>query len=223
LMIGSEADREIDVREEMFIPSYLMESFEDAKVKVNDTLSYPLIEKSKVILEVNNEANSPSEQSFFTPTITAFALLIISILVSLVQVANLNKVRPSRYFDTILFGVAGIGGFVLFTLMFFSEHPATNLNWNFAWLNIFALIAAVLFWVKSANKIVNLYHFINFAIVTLFILFWWLIPQQLPFATIPFSLSLWVRSGTNLFMLRKKLIVNSRFTSSRHMKAGWGQ
>lgn len=223
LLIGSEADKEIGVRQKMFIPSYLMKSFEGANVIKSDSLSYPLIKKSEVVLEVNNERNSPRERMLISPILTAFALLLVTILVSFVQVANLNKVRPSKYFDTVLFGIAGVCGLILFTLMFFSEHPATNPNWNFVWLNIFALIAAILFWVKSANKIVYLYHFINFALITLFILFWWLIPQQLPFATIPFSLSLWVRSGTNLLMLRNKRIVNRRFTSSRHMKAGWGQ
>lgn len=223
LMVGSPSDRVIDVREKMFIPSYLMGSFEGATMVVNDTLSYPLVLESEVILELNSELNNPGEQSIFTPFVTAFALLMLSIIVSLLQMANLNKVRPAKVYDTLLFGVAGIGGLVLFTLIFFSEHPATSPNWNFAWLNIFALVAAVLFWVKSATRIVYFYHFINFAVITLFVLLWWLIPQELPIATIPFSLSLLVRSGTNIYIKRNKRIKNSHFTSSKHMKAGWGQ
>ncbi|MBF6598549.1 MAG: DUF4105 domain-containing protein [Fermentimonas sp.] len=223
LMVGSTSDRVIDVREKMFIPSYLMGSFEGAVMVVNDTLSYPLVENTEVILDLNSERNSAREQTIFTPFVTAFALLLLSIIISLLQLVNLNKVRPAKIYDTLLFGGAGIGSLVLLTLMFFSEHPATNPNWNFVWLNTFALIAAVLFWVKSAKKIVYFYHFINFAVITLFILLWWLIPQQLPIATIPFSLSLMVRSGTNIYMQRNKKIKNSRFTSSKHMKAGWGQ
>jgi hypothetical protein len=223
LMIGSSADKEIDVREKMFIPDYLMESFNGATMVVSDTLSYPLVLKSDVILELNSERNSPGEQTIFTPFVVAFALLLLSIIISLLQVANLKNVRPAKVYDTLLFGAAGIGGMVLFTLMYFSEHPATNPNWNFVWLNIFSIVAAILFWVNSAKKIVYSYHFINFAVITIFILLWWLIPQQLPIATIPFSFSLLVRSGTNLFMMRNKKIKNSRFTSSRHMKAGWGQ
>lgn len=223
LMVGSPSDRVIDVREKMFIPSYLMGSFEGATMVVNDTLSYPLVLESEVVLELNSELNNPGEQSIFTPFVTAFALLLLSIIVSLLQMANLNKVRPAKAYDTLLFGVAGIGGLVLFTLIFFSEHPATSPNWNFAWLNIFALVAAVLFWVKSATRIVYFYHFINFAVITLFVLLWWLIPQELPIATIPFSLSLLVRSGTNIYTKRNKKIKNSHFTSSKHMKAGWGQ
>ena len=129
----------------MFIPDYLMGSFDGATMVVNDTLSYPLVMKSEIILELNNERNNAGEQTIFTPFVTAFALLLITIIISLLQLANLNKVRPAKIYDTLLFGTAGIGSLVLFTLMFFSEHPATNPNWNFVWLNTFALVAAVLF------------------------------------------------------------------------------
>ncbi len=73
------------------------------------------------------------------------------------------------------------------------------------------------------KNVVNIYHFINFAVLTLFLLLWWLVPQQLPVATIPFSMSLWLRSGTNVFMLTKRKKVNKRYVSSKYMKAGWGQ
>ena len=126
-------------------------------------------------------------------------------------------------FDTILFGVYGLGGLIIFFLIFFSEHPATNPNWNFAWLNIFSLVAAVLFWVKAMKNVVNIYHFINFAVLTLFLLLWWLLPQQLPLASIPFSMCLWLRSGMNLFMQVKGRKTNKRYVSSKYMKAGWGE
>ncbi|HBT86303.1 MAG: DUF4105 domain-containing protein [Fermentimonas sp.] len=223
LLIGSEADRIIDVREKMFIPSYLMNSFEGAICQVNDSLKYPLVSSSEVILDLNYERNNPGNKFFFTPFVASIILLIITILVCLIQFAKFNKSILPKIYDTILFGVAGLAGTVIFILMYFSEHPATNPNWNFVWINIFALIAAILFWVKPAKNIVYFYHFINFVVLTLFLLSWWFIPQQLPVVTILFSLCLWGRSGTNLLMLRKKKLVNSRLTSSRYLKAGWGQ
>ncbi len=223
LMIGSDADKVIGVREKMYIPYYLMESFEGAILQRNDTLSIPLVKNSQITLELNNERNNSGERTIFTPVVIAFAILLITIFISILQVMKLNIGLLPRIYDTVIFSVAGIAGVIIFVLMCFSEHPATNPNWNFVWINIVSLIAAILFWVNSAKNIVYLYHFTNFVVLTLFILLWWLIPQQLPIATIPFSLSLWVRSGANIFMLRKKRIRNSRFTSSRHMKAGWGQ
>jgi hypothetical protein len=223
LLIGTEADRTIDLREKMFLPSYLMDSFDGAIVQKNDTVSYSLVKNSSVILNHDNERNKQGEQGLFTPILAAFVLLIVSILVSLLQIIKLNVSKLPKRYDTILFASAGVAGFIIFFLMYFSEHPATNPNWNFVWLNLFALIAAVLFWVKSANRVVYFYHFINFVLLTLFLLLWWLIPQQLPVATIPFSMSLLLRSASNLFVLRKKKLTNKRFRSSRYMKAGWGQ
>ena len=223
LVIGNSADRPIDVREKMFIPRYLMDSFDGAIVQKNDTLRYPLVKQREMVLKPDAERNSPKAASLFSPLVTAFLLLLMTLYISLVQMIRLNTTKLSRYYDTLLFGVTGLGGLMLFFMMFFSAHPAMNPNWNFVWLNLFALIAAVLFWVKSAKNVVYCYHFINFAVLTLFLLLWWLIPQKLPVATIPFSMSLWLRSGTNLLLWRKKRLKNRRFKTSKYFKAGWGQ
>jgi hypothetical protein len=199
-----------------------MNSFEGATVVKNDSVSYPLIRSTTTVL-VSNEEDNGSEQIIFSPLIAAFALFFITLLVSIIQYIKWNKTQLPQIYDTILFAVYGLGGCILFLLMFFSEHPATNPNWNFVWLNIFALVAAILFWAKPVKKAVNIYHFINFAALTLFLLFWWLLPQQLPVAGILFSMSMWLRSGMNVFMQTKRRKVNKRYVSSKYMKAGWGQ
>jgi len=222
LLIGSSADSIIDVRGKMFIPDYLMSSFDGATIQKGDTLSIPLVKNKEILLSVDTEINKRGEWVMFSPFLTAFVLFFLTMAISLVQIVKLNRTQFVRLYDTILFSIAGMAGIILLVLMFFSEHPATNPNWNFIWLNPFALIAASFFWMKSANKAVYFYHFINFVLLTLFLLLWWLIPQQLPLATIPFSMSLWFRSGTNIYMLRRKQLKNKQYTTSRHLKAGWG-
>ncbi|MEA4918344.1 DUF4105 domain-containing protein [Proteiniphilum sp.] len=222
LLIGSSADSTINVRTKMFIPAYLMDSFEGAIIQRGDSLTEPLVKNSEIILPFDKEKNKREEGVVFTPLLTAFVLLFLTILISMIQVVKMNQTKLTRLYDTILFAIAGLAGIILLVLMYFSEHPATNPNWNFVWLNPFALIAAFFFWMKSANKAVYFYHFINFALLMLFLLLWWLIPQQLPWATIPFSMSLCLRSGTNIYMLRKRRLKNRQFTTSRHLKAGWG-
>jgi uncharacterized membrane protein YfcA len=147
---------------------------------------------------------------------------VLTLLLSLWQTARLNKIRLLQWFDTFLFGLVGLGGIIVFVLMYFSEHPATNPNWNLAWINPIALLAAILFWSRRAEKATYIYHIINFTIVLLFLLLWWLIPQQLPLETIPFALCLVLRSGTNLLMVRKERIKNRRYASSRTLKRRWG-
>ena len=222
LLIGSPSDSVIDVREKMFIPGYLMHSFDEATIQKEDGSVVPLVKNKEILLLLDTEINNKREVGLFTPFIMAFALLLITLFISLNQAAKLRRTKFSMLYDTLLFSVFGLAGMLLLVLMFFSDHPATNPNWNFVWLNPFALIAAFFFWMKSAKKAVYFYHFINFALLTFFLLLWWLIPQQLPLATIPFSMNLWIRSGTNIYMLRKRRLKNRQFTTSRDLKAGWG-
>lgn len=230
LIIGSDADKPISLREKMFLPVYLMNALDETTVIKNDSVAYPIIRDKKIEVEKVVFKYGCREWGIHSPSLMAFVLLFITVLVSIVQYIKSivqyikwNKTRLPRIYDTILFAIYGAGGVVVFFLIFFSEHPATSPNWNFVWLNIFAFIAAVLFWVKPMKNIVNIYHFINFALLTLFLLFWWLIPQQFSVASILFSMSLWVRSGMNTWMLRKRKRTNKRYVSSRYMKAGWGQ
>ncbi len=224
LLVGNEADRRADVREKMFLPMYLMKAFKDAMVVKNDTLRYPLLKNTQLVLSGNTAVlQQQNDKAGFTPLPAALLLLLVTFLISVVQLVKLNNPKFSTIYDTFLFGIAGIGGAVIFFLLFFSEHPATNPNWNFAWLNIFAFIFAILFWVRPAKKMVYVYHFINFVALTAFLLLWWLIPQQLPLATIPFSMSLWLRSGTNVWISIKRRSKNKRYASFKYMKAGWGE
>lgn len=208
LLLGKGADSIVVLRTKMFLPIYLKNSFEGATVR-NDSLSYKLAESSQLIVPQNDKINDLSyHKTFFTPFNVGILVLIISIVISIIQFFGKSKTLLPKVFDTILFATAGTAGLIIFFLMFFSVHPTVQNNWNFAWLNVFALIFAPLFWVKSARKAVNYYHFINFVILISFILFWKLIPQNLPLASIPFSMSLMVRSGVNYFSNRKKTVKN---------------
>lgn len=223
LVIGNGADKPVSLREKMFIPAYLMNTLDETAVIKNDSVSYPIISSKEIVVEKVISGEGRREWGVQSPFFMAFALLLFTVWVSVIQYIKWNKTQLPKIYDTILFAVYGVGGTIIFFLMFFSEHPATNPNWNFVWMNVFALVAAVLFWVKSLKSVVNIYHFINFAALTLFLFLWWLLPQQLPVASIPFSMSLWLRSGMNVLMLTKRRKANKRYVSSKYMKAGWGQ
>ncbi len=204
LLLGKGADSTVVLRTKMFLPIYLKNSFEKATVK-NDSLSYKLANAPQLIIPQNNIINDLSfHKTLFTPFNVGIFVLILSIIISVIQIFGKTKTLLPKIFDTVIFGVAGIAGLIIFFLMFFSVHPTVKNNWNFAWLNIFALIFAPLFWVKSARKAVNCYHFINFVILIAFLLFWKFIPQNLHLASIPFSMSLMVRSAVSYFWNRRK-------------------
>jgi hypothetical protein len=212
LVIGNEADIPITLREKMFLPVYFMNALAETVV-VRDGISSPLVAETNVILQVDYERNRRREQSIFSPLVTAFVILFFAFAISLIQRKNRKAIVP-KIFDSMLFFAAGTAGLVVFFLMFFSEHPATNPNWNLVWINPLALLFSVLFWIKALRKIVFCYHFSNFAVLTLFLLMWWLIPQQLHLATLPFAASLWLRAGINAFLNRKQVAVGKHKTRS---------
>ncbi|MDD4247433.1 MAG: DUF4105 domain-containing protein, partial [Dysgonamonadaceae bacterium] len=220
LLIGSDADKYITDREKMFLPVYLMHAFADAKVHFNDTISSPLVKSTEILLKSDNQDTVRHEWSIIKPVPIAFALLILTLVISFFQ-ARFHHDKTGRIYDTILFFVAGAGGVIAAFLVFFSEHPATNLNWNLVWLHPIHLFIAILFWLNPFKKVVYWYHFINFALLSLFLLGWYFIPQQLPLATIPFAMSLWIRSGTVYLIQRKEYLKNKQFKSAKDMQAGW--
>ena len=222
LVIGMDADKNITDREKMFLPHYLMNAIEGANIHNNDSNDTPLLISTTEVLKADSEIVERSEYSILKPLPIAFAVLLITLFISFLQL-RFNHHKTALIYDTILFFVAGIVGLVVTFLVFFSEHPVVSPNWNLAWLHVFHLIFAFLFWVKSLKKVVYYYHFINFAVLSLFLLSWCFLPQQLHWATIPFALSLLVRSLSNFFILRTDLLKNKQYKTAKYMQAGWGR
>jgi hypothetical protein len=194
LVIGGGADIPITLRDKMFIPIYFQEALAETVVIRNGTAS-PLVKETNIIFSA---AEEESRRIFFTPIVVMVLLLLLSIFISWKQ--KKGSLLLPKIFDSVLFLAVGLGGVIIFFLMFFSIHPVVNPNWNLVWMNPIALIFVPLFWIKSLRNIVYYYHFTNFTVLTLFMLLLWLIPQQFNTAIIPLLVSLWLRVGTNILL-----------------------
>lgn len=205
LVIGADADKTITDRQKDFLPLYLMRAYEGAKIK-NDSIEKPLLRTTHDILTASPKQSHYMKQVdnsiIDEPLITGCILLVFTILFSIL-VYKKGWFTIGKLFDTLLFLVAGAAGCVIFFLMFFSEHPCTNPNWNIMWLNPLQLIVAFLFFVKSLSKYIYYYHFINFASLLLFLLAWCLIPLRIEIAFIPYILAIAIRSVMNIIQQQK--------------------
>jgi len=199
IIIGADADKVITDKQKDFLPAYLMKANEGAHIRNTDGTYRNFILKEQQLLTPQELVSS---ESHIQPLYAGCILLLISTLLSFL-VYKKRWFTLGRIYDTLLFIVAGIGGCVIFFLMFFSIHPCVNPNWNIVWLNPLQLIIACLFFAKSLSKFISCYHFINFVALLVFLLAWCLIPQQLEIAFIPFILSLCIRSGMNILQLKK--------------------
>lgn len=198
LVIGADADKTISERQKDFLPLYLMNANEGAKIK-NDSIERKLILSTAYILQPIPLV----KDNTISPLTVGIILLALTICLSAWMYWKKRYVL-GKIFDTLLFLTAGLGGCIIFFLMFFSVHPCTNPNWNIIWLNPLELIVSLLFFVKPLSKCLSYYHFINFVALLLFLLAWCLIPQQLEIAFIPYILSLCIRSGMNILQQKTK-------------------
>ncbi len=198
LVLGAPTDRTASVREAMFLPAYLENGVAHASVTLPDGQNVPLVASSHTLIEGTAE-EAPDTR--FTPLAAGMLLLLLTVVVTGIEW------RRKTYFravDIVLFAIAGISGCLIFFLWFVSEHPCVNANWNLIWLNPVELIAVALFAVKKGKKAAYCYHFINFATLTLLLIGWKWIPQQMEPAFIPYILTLWTRSGYGVYRFIKR-------------------
>mgnify|MGYP000181617177 FL=1 len=154
------------------------------------------VANTKVIEALDAEELEKDLWDYLTPNL-CFTILFAAIILS--TILEIKRKRYFRILDTILFLIAGLAGCLLFFLSFISEHPCTNPNWMIIALHPLHLVAAILFCVKKADRVVYYYHFINFAALSLMLAGWILIPQHLNTAFIPLVATLWIRSGWGIY------------------------
>ena len=194
LTLGANADRKASYAEAMFLPEILMDAFEGATIG-----DKPLVNKTIVVVEEDTpELHSASVLD--RPVIVCWGLFILILASSVIELRRKKIVRP---IDTLLFGIAGLAGCVLFFLNFISVHPAVDDNYNCIWLQPLQLFAAIAVWVKSAKRVLYYYHFANFVALLLLLLFYGVIPQHFNAAFFPLIGVLMLRSALHIILRLK--------------------
>ena len=196
LCLGSEADKPITRREMMFVPFYLMDAFAHATLSTGEQASVPLVEESKQLVTIDKEEASRG----VTPMQVS---LLIFITISALTIYGLRKQKSLWGIDLFLFATAGIAGCILAFLVLFSQHPTVSPNYLlfvFHPLHLFCLPWTLR---KIAKKERSIYLSANIVILTLFILLWAFLPQEINIAVLPLVLCLWIRSASNLILTYK--------------------
>lgn len=202
LVIGSDADLFITELQKDFLPANLKLSFQSAQIKTSSSAERNLVSDTQTLSLPSVKNEEYKDNLFLSPINVGILLLLVTTSISYLSLIKKNRLI-GRLYDTALFCVAGIIGCIIFFLMFFSVHPCTSSNWNIVWLNPILLLFAFIFFIKPRFKYTYYFHLINFVILTLFFLLWYLIPQQLNLAFIPYIVSLWMRSGINIIQNQK--------------------
>lgn len=199
LALGSGLDYELDARQQMFAPISLMQAFGGATIERGGE-RVPLVTDTNTLNPGSDEGDIlPPTPWYLHPMTLAVALLLAMAALSVRDVRRRNTTRLA---DSLLFGIAFLGGAVVAFLVFISTHEATSPNYNLLWLHPLHIVPAVLVWIKSAKKVVVCYHFVNFAVIFITMALWAVLPQCANAAFFPLMGALAVRSLSYLMVTR---------------------
>lgn len=198
--IGSDADKPIDYRLKMYAPSYLKDAISGATIKDKvGKVRHLVSQESEIVSPVKIEKQVAP---FYSSPL--FVSCILLFVIGLVTYREYKKKKILWGVDLILFLMAGVAGSIIAFLACFSVHPAVNHNYLLFVFHPIHLIYLPLFIWKAVKREKDRYLAINFVVLTLFIAFFWLLPQKFNFAVVPLALCLWIRSANYLLLKFKK-------------------
>lgn len=195
--------------ESMFLPEVLKYEVMSAQISnVNQNSKRPLILETNTLV---TNIYTPEEQlSFADQPFYVFSAILIFILLLSVYEVTLDKPH-NTIFDSILLLLTGLGGVIVFYLMFFSLHPLVKYNFNILWLNPLNIIAAFLIWSKKLRIVMFFYQLVNFSLLILALVAVALSMQLFNQSTFIIIAILLFRYSTWIYRTKKKIVRKKKF------------
>ena len=194
LCLGSEADVPIDGRKQMFAPFNMLEAARGAVIMQGDSVRPLVLSESKVV-DVEPEEAEPGFP--LSPLSCVCILLVVTCIIVWLQ---LKWKKVIWAWDLLLFGAQGVAGCIIAFLFFFSIHPTVGSNWLIVLFNPIPLIYLPVMIYKAIKGRKDLYHLINMAYLTFFIMIMPFIQQEFNVTVLPLALCLLVCSTGHVFL-----------------------
>ena len=187
LLLGVKADRVAKPWEYMFLPDHMMTAFKFTSIS-NDDGQVPLMSAPVILLEGVELTKSRFRNS---PLFFFILVLIVSAIFSYLDV---KRQKRSIWFDSLLFSLVGILGFVVAFQWFFSDHVVMANNYNLIWAQPLHLLAVIVLFIKPIKHLAKIYFGLNMLLLLLLLLFWFVLPQTLPYPMFPLVAAMAIRS-----------------------------
>ena len=124
IALGSKIDQIASVEEHMFLPKYLHQLLENARLKTDDSR---LVTASKIL----NPSDAIVQNNFFSSPL--FILGILALIMLLITYKDYKNNSRSKWLDIGLFAFTGCIGVLLLLLWFATDHQTTAYNYNLLW------------------------------------------------------------------------------------------
>lgn len=200
LILDGEVDKQISLPDKPFLPHITEQIFASAKIDRGGVVEQ-IATTPKEVLAARESQKVTTILDIVTPTVFALGVLIVVLIISFFEY---RRMKHSRITDTILFAIFGVLGILVYFLLLFSEHPAVSANINAMWIHPVWLLMIPFIWIRKYQKFLNCYHFINFALLLLYLVVVAFARQEVGMAAILLVIVLLIRSITYIKIEQKQ-------------------
>lgn len=191
ILLGARTDAIMSAKEVMFLPDYLMFSFDSSVID-----RHPLVATKENLYAVTGIETSNS--TFTTPLFIFSCFFLLYLLLSFSKNASVRSILARL--DALLFFVTGLLGILLVFMWFGTDHIMTKENYNLLWA--IPLHTVFAFFLQSRKNWVRIYFYCTIFLYNILLLSWCFLPQQLNPALLPLIGVLLFRSY--LYISKKK-------------------
>ena len=138
LALGGGIDLPISTREELFAPLI----FEQKAANAHFDDGAPLISSTDVLYD-GRDCILPPTPWYLTPMAASLLVMAVSLCISFYQ---WKRGRIIKWWNTLFFSLLGLGGCVVWFLVFCSSHDSTSPNLLSLWLNPLQFVMAICIW-----------------------------------------------------------------------------
>lgn len=124
IALGSKIDQIASVEEHMFLPKYLHQLLENARLKTDNS---KLVSASKTL----SPSDAVAKNNLFSSPL--FVLGILALIMLLITYKDFKNNSRSKWLDLGLFAITGCIGVFLLLLWFATDHQTTAYNYNLLW------------------------------------------------------------------------------------------
>lgn len=190
--LGSAADKPIDQRLQMFIPSYTEKMFTSAIIKDQEGKNRSLVNHTVQVLPPGQQTNTEFPIS---PMAVFWTICFLSVVIVVIE----QKLKKMFWGVDIVVGLLhGLSGVVIAFLFFCSIHPTVNTNWLVLVFNPLPLLWLPFSVVWTIRHRHDPIHVVNVLVLLLFMACMPFIPQDFNASIYPILLTFCLRSVSHL-------------------------
>ena len=191
ILLGSRMDVAATPYQVMFLPEYLMKTFDSSTIA-----GRPLVSDEHTLIRQRHVGETKNNLTH--PFFLFVCLFVLIAFLSFSKNNSTQKILAS--FDGFLFFITGLLGILVLFMWFGTDHYMCRDNLNILWAWPTNIVAA--FYIHSKKSWARKYFLVYAIFNILLIIFWKFIPQHLNTALLPILCLLIFRSL--IFILRKK-------------------